>query len=334
MRRRLIIILTTFLGLQACEKALMPEDPQQTPLANFNSLHKTIGERYSFFEYKNIDWEQLGKQYRSMVYPDMSDRELFSLMDSLLYQLRDGHVNLISPFNLNRNWEWYLNSPDNYNEDIVERFYLGDNYQITGGFKYAILADSIAYIHYASFSSSFSGEQIDEVFKYLKDTKGLILDLRHNGGGSLNNTFRLAGRFATSKEVALIQDEKIGPGANEFGNSLQYSIQPQGNFRYHKPVVLLTNARCYSATNTFTALSKSLDNFTHVGDTTGGGGGIPADYELPNGWRYRFSVSRSFLPNGFNIENGLPPDTAFDLDPAVLAGGTDAYIDYAISILQ
>ena len=116
--------------------------------------------------------------------------------------------------------------------------------------------------------------------------------------------------------------------------SLRYRFWQEGKNHYLKPVVLLTNARCYSATNTFTALTKSLDQFLHVGDTTGGGGGIPADYELPNGWNYRFSVSRSFLPNGFNIEHGLPPDTAFDLDPTELASGKDGYIDYALSTLR
>lgn len=332
--KRLHLYLGLLFITMSCEKTLLPEEPGQDPLSNFNTLHQTIGDRYSFFEYKQIDWEALGQQYRRNIYSNMTDDSLFAVMDALLYQLRDGHVNLISPFNLNRNWEWYLNSPDNYNEDAVERFYLGDEYRIAGGFTYALLEDSIGYMHYGSFSSTFSGETLDAIFKYFENTKGLILDLRHNGGGSLNNTFRLAGRFTNETKTALIQDEKTGPGPQDFGNTLQYSIQPQGKNHYLKPVVLLTNARCYSATNTFTALTKSLDQFLHVGDTTGGGGGIPADYELPNGWNYRFSVSRSFLPNGFNIEHGLPPDTAFDLDPTELASGKDGYIDYALSTLR
>lgn len=333
MMKRWILALS-ILSFWSCEKALIPADPTDDPLGNFNSLHSTMGERYSFFEFKQLDWEQLGDKYRANLDANSSDEELFANLDSLLYHLRDGHVNLSSPFNISRNWDWYLRSPDNFNEDVLERNYLGPNHRIAGGFKYTILRDSIGYIHYASFSSSFSGTQIDEVFKYLEDTKGLILDLRHNGGGSLNNTFRLAGRFTNESKSALLQDEKTGPNPNDFGNTVSYTIQPQGRYRYLKPVVLLTNARCYSATNTFTALSKSLDNFYHVGDTTGGGGGIPADYELPNGWNYRFSVTRSFLPNGFNIEHGLPPDTAFNLDANQLANGTDGYIEFAIDRLK
>ncbi len=332
--RKLVFILALSLGLWSCEKALFPEEPGQDPISNFNSLHQTMKERYSFFEFKQVDWDQLGDRYRNNLDANSTDQELFATLDSLLYQLRDGHVNLVSPFNLSRNWNWYLSSPDNFNAETIERHYLDDNYRIAGGFEYTLLKDSIAYLKYSSFASVFSEAQLDAIFDYFKDSKGMILDLRNNGGGSLNNTFRLAGRFAAETVPALIQDEKTGPGPNDFGNAVQYSIQPRGNYTYQKPVILLTNARCYSATNTFTALSKSLPQFIQVGDTTGGGGGIPADYEMPNGWRYRFSVSRSLLPNGFNIEGGLPPDTAFNLDPAQLANGTDNYIEFAKSLLN
>ncbi len=331
--RKLWILVLPFL-LLACENSLLPEEPGNSPLENFNSMVETVGYKYSFFELKNINWEQRAAIYRNRLSADMSDEDLFTVLDSLLYELRDGHVNLSAPFNLSRNWSWYLNSPDNFNDAVIERDYLADDYRYVGGFRCTYLRDSIAYLHYSSFSASFSEAQIESIFEFIAPAKGLILDLRNNGGGSLNNTYRLAGRFSTESFPALIVDEKTGPGPNDFGNTGGITIPAVGDFPFLKPVVLLTNRRCYSATNTFTAITKSLDQFYHLGDTTGGGGGIPIDYELPNGWRYRFSATRSFTPDGFNIELGLPPDSAFNLDESLLQQGVDQYIEAALDRLD
>lgn len=332
MKRLLLIIL---LGLAcSCENRLIPEEPGTDAFANFDSMAETVGAKYSFFEFKGINWEQEIAKYRSRLYSDMSDEALYTVLDSLLYTLRDGHVNLVAPFNTSRNWLWYLNSPDNFNEESLERYYLQSDYRLSGGFRYTFLEDSIAYVHYGSFSSSFSEAQIENLFSYIKDAKGLILDLRNNGGGSLNNCYRLAGRFISESQAVLIMDEKTGAGPNDFGNGVSVSIPALGSHPFLKPVVLLTNRRCYSATNTFTAITKSFPQFYHMGDTTGGGGGIPIDYELPNGWRYRFSATRSFLPNGFNIEGGLAPDTAWNLDPKDLVQGIDGYIENAKTFLR
>jgi hypothetical protein len=332
MKRLLVPLIA--IALFSCERQMMPEDPGNDPRANFNSLVQTVGNKYSFFDFKGINWEQEALKQSSKVSAGMSDEELFMVLDSLLYVLKDGHVNLTSPFNTSRNWQWYLNSPDNFNEESLERYYLDSDYRFSGGFRYRYLRDSIGYVHYGSFSSTFSEAQIENLFAYFKGAKGLILDLRNNGGGSLNNTYRLAGRFTDASVSALIMDEKTGAGPQDFGNAVSVSIPALGANPFLKPVVLITNRRCYSATNTFTAITKSFPQFYHLGDTTGGGGGIPIDYELPNGWRYRFSATRTFLPDGFNIEGGIPPDTAFNLDPAVLSAGLDGYIEYAINHLN
>lgn len=331
--RKIIAIIAFFTAL-SCERNWIPDDPGTDPMANFESMVDRVGSRYSFFALKGIDWEQSSALYRNRISDNMTEAELFTVLDSLLYVLEDGHVNLIAPFNLSRNWSWYLNSPNNFNDDILERYYLDNDYRFVGGFRCRLLRDSIAYLHYSSFSASFTEAQIESIFEYIAPAKGLILDLRDNGGGSLNNTYRLAGRFISENTSVLITDEKTGPGINNFGNAVGLSLPPSGNYPFLKPVVLLTNRRCYSATNTFTAISKSFNQFYHLGDTTGGGGGIPIDYELPNGWRYRFSATRSFTPDGFNIELGLPPDSAFHLDPQLLQQGTDQYIEAALNYLD
>ena len=117
----------------------------------------------------------------------------------MLNELKDGHTNLISTFNMSRYWDWYLDYPDNFDSDIQEN-YLGRNYSIAGGLKYTTLIDGqIGYIYYGSFSSSAGESGLDHIFYQFKDCKGLICDIRDNGGGMLSNADRIASRFLEEK---------------------------------------------------------------------------------------------------------------------------------------
>lgn len=312
----------------------MDEDLPNTPRGNFESMWQTVQDKYSFFELKNIDWNKVYTQYSARISPGMSDEELFYVLDSMLYTLRDGHVNLVSPFDLSRNWQWFLNAPPNFNFDVVERNYLGANHRIAGGLRYSLLNDSVGYLYYSSFGSSFSSANLKAVFSYFKNVKGIIVDVRDNGGGSLQAAFSLAQRFANEEKKVLISQEKTGPRPDDFGNTVSYTLGPPDAPHFEGPVMLLTNRKCYSATNTFVAIMRNFSNVTQLGDRTGGGGGLPIDSELPNGWRYRFSATASFLPNGFNIEQGLEPQIKMDLDTNALLQGKDSMIEEALRQLQ
>jgi C-terminal processing protease CtpA/Prc len=79
---------------------------------------------------------------------------------------------------------------------------------------------------------------------------------------------------------------------------------------------------------------KAFPHVVQVGDTTGGGLGSPAGFELPNGWGYRFSVSRTFSPNGDNWENGVPPDITVWMDPVHEAQGIDDIMEKAVEVIE
>ena len=336
MKKYLLIILLP--ALFSCEKLLLDENPANDPQSNFDILWNTINEKYSFLGLKNINWDSIKTHYEPKIHEGMTEEALFDVMDSMLYDLEDGHVNLISPFNVSRNWEWYLGYQDNFDYNVLEKNYLKDDYRIAGGFKYTII-DSIGYIYYGSFSSGFSIENINSVITYMKGTKGLIVDVRDNGGGVLNNAFALSQALISEEKLALITAEKIGPGRDDFGNELAYTFKPSSDYAHYKgPVAVLTNRRCYSATNTFAAIMYAFDNVTLIGDQTGGGGGIPIDSELPNGWRYRFSATRSIIPvndtSYYDIEAGIPPDVQAHNTEDRQALGFDDILETALRVLE
>lgn len=316
----------------------MDENPANNPQSNFDILWNTINNKYSFLGLKHINWDSIKTHYEPQINEGITEGELFNIMDSMLYDLRDGHVNLVSPFNVSRNWSWYLGYPDNFDYNVLEKNYLGDDYRIAGGFKYTII-DSIGYVYYGSFSSGFSIENINAVINYMKGTKGLIVDVRDNGGGVLNNAFVLSQALITEEKLALITAEKTGPGHNDFGNELAYTFKPATDYEhYDGPVAVLINRRCYSATNTFAAIMYAFDNVTLIGDQTGGGGGIPIDSELPNGWRYRFSATRSIIPvfdtSYYDIELGIPPDVQAHNTEDRQALGYDDILETALRVLK
>jgi hypothetical protein len=336
----LFLLGFVWIVISSCEKLLIKPDTKNTPQDCFNSMWSQIDEKYSFLDYKHINWDSVKAVYQPQINAEMSDVSLFKVLDSMLYTLKDGHVNLISPFNVSRNWQWYLGYPQDYNHSVIERYYLGTNYYITGPFTNQLFLynnKKIGYVYYGDFSSNFSDYDLDFIVNRFSTADGLIIDVRDNGGGITNNVFQFINRFFKTKTVVGLNYEKSGKGHSDFTMAYQMygepSLDSKGNTRIQyldKPIVILTNRSCFSACNMFVGFMSVLPNVKIVGDQTGGGGGLPTSYQLPNGWTYRFSSTYVTLPNGFNIENGIPVTIHQDMNPINEANGIDDILEKAI----
>ena len=322
----LFLLLSLFLG--ACEKALIEPDPANGPVANFNLLWETVDEKYSFFDYKNIDWDSVYQVYRPMVREDMSQQELFDVMADMLYVLEDGHVNLTSGFDISRNWSWYLDSPENFDYSLLERNYLGDDYEITGPFVNKKIG-KVGYIRYGSFMSDFSDSQMQYLIEKYKEADGIILDIRNNGGGSIALIEKLASYFVQEEQLTGFVRYKNGPDHRDFTSFYPQTVAPAGK-TFQQPVVLLTNRSVYSAANAFASQMASLPHVVLLGDRTGGGGGAPYSGELMNGWLFRFSTTQMVDKNKKQIENGVPVDIEQDLLSSEEAEGIDSILERAL----
>jgi hypothetical protein len=313
----------------------MEKEPADDPVNNFEYLWQTADEKYSFFEYKGIDWNAIYNEYRPQIYSDMKDGELFYVLADMLNRLEDGHVNLTAPFDVSR-YSFKYDAPENFNFRLLQDNYIGWDYRITGSLintSFERDGQSIGYIYYGSFSRTIQSADIDFAIANLWHTKGIILDLRSNSGGSVSNIYKLGSRFADEKRFIYSSVLKNGPGHNDFGNPANVYMEPAGAYQYLNPVILLTNRDCFSATSFFATAMKAFPNVVQVGDTTGGGLGSPAGFELPNGWGYRFSVSRTLTPDGQNFENGVPPDITVWMDPQNELNGVDDIMEKAIEII-
>jgi len=319
----------------SCQKILFKEEiASENPRTNFEYLWKECNNKYAFMKYKGVDWQVVFNKYSPKVTDGISKDSLFNVMASMLNELRDGHVNLISPFNISI-YPVHLLGPKNIDQRLIEEYYLSKPYFITGPFVHSFIdSNRIGYIQFSAFTGTVDSDQMDYMLEKYKNTRGLILDLRSNGGGAATDIYKIMNRFVESKTKIFKTKDKSGPGAEEFSEGLDSYLEPASGIRYKNKVAILTDRGTYSAGSYTSLASKALDNVILVGDTTGGGLGMPNGGQLPNGWTYRFSVTQTLDLNGNNWENGVPPDVLAILDLADVANGKDSVIEKAIEELR
>ena len=356
MKAKHLLYIATLIFALSLQSCFINEDKHITNDAkgNFEMLWKICDENYCYFDYKNIDWDSIYTAYEPRIHNGMSDDELFQVCAEMLAELKDGHVNLYYNYDLGRNWSFMEDYPENYSERIVHENYLNFEYDRKSGFVYKVLPENIGYMHYSAFTSDFSESLIDHILTLFKDCQGVIIDIRNNGGGNEANVNKLAYRFTNEKQILKgYKLYKTGTGHSDFGDTISQYLTSPGNLtspassddtdlgdidsqraRFLKPVVVLTNRSVYSAANDFVRTMKVIDNATIIGDRTGGGGGIPVNFDLPNGWFVRLSASPMLDINKQHTEMGIDPDIKIDMAPDAEMTGRDAILDKAIEYLS
>ena len=313
------------------------DERSDTPTGNFEALWQIIDEHYCFFDYKQheygLDWNAVYNKYKVRVSDHMTSEQLFEVLTDMLAELRDGHVNLGSSMDYGRYWAWHEAYPQNFS-DTLERRYLGTDYKIAAGMKYRVLDDNIGYIRYESFLQGVGEGNLDDCLTYLALCRGLIIDIRNNGGGELTIAEKLAGRFVQEKTLVSYMQHKTGKGHNDFSSLEPRYLEPSSNIRWHKPVCVLTNRSVFSAANDFAVIMHTLPNVKLVGDHTGGGSGMPMTNSLPNGWSVRYSACPMYDAKKQQTEFGIDPDIKAELTDEATAQGIDLIIEAARKVLS
>lgn len=329
------LISAILMGLTSCHKI---EERADDPRGNFEALWSILDEHYCFFREKGVDWDQVHDKYARRIGSEMTREELFIVCADMLDELRDGHVNLSAPFNTSYYRKWWSDYPQNFNKRLIEESYFNFNYRQSSGMMYGLLENNIGYIYYESFSATVGEGNLDYALNFLAAARGLIIDIRDNGGGSLTNVETLVARFIDRPTLVGYISHKTGPGHDDFSEpyAITYNPAGPGRVRWAKPVVVLTNRSTFSAANNFASVMKLLPGVRIAGATTGGGSGMPYSSEIPCGWSVRFSACSMLDANGVSTEGGVTPTEgcAVDMDPQDALNGKDTILEKAMELLN
>ncbi len=330
--KRILLFCLSLFGLWGCTHPFQEAD-DNTPLGNFCALWRIIDEKYCYLDEKQVDWDSVYTVY----YPRFAQLQVedwddnytyFNLLAEPLNLLQDGHVNLYSWFDVSACKTWYEGYPANYNSQILTRYYL-TGYHRAGGLLYQrIKGDSIGYIYYGSFSDSFSSANLISVLNHFRSCYGIVLDVRNNGGGDLTNAYKLAAPFFTHDTIVGYWQHKSGAAHDAFSSLEPMRLEDTKGY-WKRPVIVLCNRHSYSATNFFVSLMRYADNSLVVGGKSGGGGGMPLSYELPNGWLVRFSSVRMFDRAMQSIEPGIVPN----VEATLISDDKDDIIETAVQLI-
>ncbi|MDR2039016.1 MAG: S41 family peptidase, partial [Bacteroidales bacterium] len=272
-----IALYGLFILCTSCTGIFMDEQKDNTPRNNFDLLWQIFDERYCFFEEKNIDWDSIYQVYSGLIQNistnnRRSSQQMFDIMAQMLMELEDGHVSISNKTETRTFNGWYTPYPDNCDEGIILRYLNRRTVFLENDISFTHLPESIGYIRIPSFSDKTNRVLFDEALNEFSSCKGVIIDVRNNGGGIVSETYTLASRFVQHKTLVGYMRYKNGTGHHDFSKYYERYIEPEGSAHFHGKVAVLTNRRVYSAANLFVSIMKCLPQVQIIGDHTGGGG--------------------------------------------------------------
>ena len=154
----------------------------------------------------------------------------------------------------------------------------------------------LGYVELTSFTDGSGDEVRQEVQKVLhQGAKGLILDLRQNGGGLLNEAVNVASIFIPNGTIVSTD-----------GRALARQVyMAKGNaIATTQPMVVLVDSGTASSSEIVTAALRQRGRAKVVGTHTYGKGVFQEIQPLPNGGALDFTVGEFFTPNGSNLGGG------------------------------
>ncbi|MBN1310335.1 MAG: S41 family peptidase [Anaerolineae bacterium] len=164
----------------------------------------------------------------------------------------------------------------------------------------------VAHVRIAQFSLGMT----DELKQALKDLKeqgaeGIVLDLRNNPGGALDEAVDTTSQFLSDGNVLLERDAE--------GNERPTRVKP-GGLATDIPMVVLINEGSASASEIVSGAIQDADRAQLVGETTFGTGTVLNQFKLSDGSAMLLAVEEWLTPNGRLIwHQGIEPDVEVKL---------------------
>ncbi|MGW7416066.1 S41 family peptidase [Streptomyces sp. NPDC054863] len=298
----------------------------------FDVFWSTLRENYPFFRAKGVDWDAMRAKYRPQVNSDTSDERLFEILSAMIEPLHDMHTQLRTPegkHTLNVRPGTFFGD-EKYRERVgaVTRAQLPAKVEefADGQIQYADLGRGTGYLRVTIFAgyggkggpvgpdadAAILDRALAAVFteKRVRAMRGLVVDLRLNGGGADALGIKIAGRLTDRAYTAYTKVARNDPDNAESWTPPQpIRVRPAAGPRFTGPVAVLGGPLTISAGESF---AQSLIGRTpapiRIGEPTQGVFSDAMPRTLPNGWTLTVPNEKFLDGDGKTYDGaGIPP---------------------------
>lgn len=357
-----ITILTVFLAI-SCVKNDYVKEANYDLKTNYDAFWNLVNDKYCFLgdnygyyktvldengQVQKLDWKKVYDKMMPKVEAAATEEELMDIMGESIDYLKDGHVWIDSKFKHRGCYTFYnddynVKYPDNFIPNLITgngSKILDYVYRTRNGHRYGTITrdgKKFFYLHHADFTKDLTMEDIEMFKPHLAKADGFIYDIRTNPGGNTQLAFDIAGHFVKEKTHIGYQVVKKSNDHNDLTEPRALYIKPskEGPDWSDIKTAVLTNRDVYSTANMFASFMKEVPNATVIGGISGGGGGDPTSFYLPNGWTVVMSAYRMSLDvNKVHIEAGVQPDVLVNISDEDVANKYDRILEKAIEVLS
>jgi len=314
-------------------KPLPPITPDAARAA-FDQLWEAFDSTYAMFVLRtNVDWAKSREEYQPRALASKSTLEFAATCAEMLRPLRDLHV-----------WLTVAGDPvPIYNRPRAANANPSADGAILGGISFAgdsvawtVTQDKIGYIVIYAWDGPQVPDSCQKVLEQMRDTRGLIVDVRLNGGGSEDQVRKFASRFVSGKFVYAYSQFRNGPSHTNLTEKYPREIEPGGPWRYDRPVIVLIGQKCMSSNESFIGMMTGNTNALTMGDHTCGSSGNPKIVDLPLEMTVSVPQWIDYLPDGKTPvdEHGFLPQIPFKASPGAFEGKRDDLLVAALERLR
>lgn len=174
-----------------------------------------------------------------------------------------------------------------------------------------MLNDTIGYMRIKSFGEATYTEMLSSLAQLnAQGMKGLVIDLRDNGGGYLQAAVNMANEFLPKDRLIVYTHGRKSPRTD-------YKSDGRGNFQ-NLPLVVLINEGSASSSEIFSGAMQDNDRATIVGRRSFGKGLVQQQIGFPDGSMIRLTVARYYTPSGRCIQKPYQPGDDADYEADLL----------------
>ncbi|MEZ6193766.1 MAG: S41 family peptidase [Phycisphaerales bacterium] len=272
-------------------------------------LREMIDQQYSYRDRLGLDWDELFKDHTPLMADAKTPKRFAQIAGVMLANAQDKHIwlvvegehipSFVRPMTPNANAQLL--------PTLVPGWQQQNDIVYTGMFE-----DGIGYVRIDSWSTN-DARGYEPVYRLIggrPEMKGLIIDVRFNGGGSETLAQDLAGCFVDGPVIYAKNVYRDPASDSGFTEVFERMLEPNiGRPKFGGKVAVLSGPVVMSSCEAFVLMMKQAPKAEVFGSATQGCSGNPRGYDLGNGVTVFLPSWKSMLPDGTEFEGvGVEPD--------------------------